>query len=56
MIFWLTLAVGCAYGVTDIARKLRVEFEGAIYHVTIRGVERRWIFRDDADRARFVKR
>jgi len=39
-----------------MARKLRVEFEGAIYHVTIRGVERRRIFRDDADRGRFVKR
>lgn len=37
-----------------MARKLRIEFEGAIYHVTIRGVERRAIFRDDADRERFV--
>ena len=39
-----------------MARKLRVEFEGAIYHVTMRGVERRRIFWDDADRGRFVKR
>ena len=35
---------------------LRVQFEGAIYHVTIRGVERRRIFDQDADRQRFLKR
>jgi REP element-mobilizing transposase RayT len=39
-----------------MARKLRVQFEGAIYHVTIRGVERRRIFDDGADRERFLKR
>ena len=39
-----------------MARKLRVQFEGAIYHVTIRGVERRRIFDDDADRERFITR
>ena len=39
-----------------MARKLRVQFEGAIYHVTLRGVERRRIFDDDADRKRFVLR
>ena len=37
-----------------MARKLRVQFEGAIYHVTIRGVERRRIFKDDGDRGRFL--
>jgi len=37
-----------------MARKLRIHFEGAIYHVTIRGVERRIIFHDDADRERFL--
>lgn len=31
-------------------------YEGAIYHVTIRGVERRVIFNDDNDRERFLKR
>jgi REP element-mobilizing transposase RayT len=35
---------------------LRVQFEGAIYHVTLRGVERRDIFRDDRDRQRFLDR
>ncbi len=39
-----------------MARKLRVHYEGAIYHVTMRGVERRSIFRDRADRERFVER
>jgi putative transposase len=39
-----------------MARHLRVEYPGAIYHITARGVERRAIFRDDADRERFLKR
>lgn len=38
-----------------MARKLRVQFEGAIYHVTVRGVERRKIFKDDGDRKRFLE-
>jgi len=33
-----------------------VEYEGAIYHVVIRGVERRRLFDDDADRERFIGR
>ena len=33
-----------------MARPLRVEFPGALYHVTARGNERRAIFRDDDDR------
>jgi putative transposase len=39
-----------------MARKLRVQFQGAIYHVTARGVERRIIFDDDRDREHFVQR
>ncbi|MBU0679454.1 MAG: transposase [Verrucomicrobia bacterium] len=38
-----------------MARALRVQFEGAIYHVTSRGNERRAIFRTDADRSRFCE-
>ena len=38
-----------------MARPLRVEFEGAAYHVTSRGNERRPIFRDDVDRTRFLE-
>jgi putative transposase len=37
-----------------MARLLRVQFPGAIYHVSTRGNERRLLFRDDADRARFL--
>jgi REP element-mobilizing transposase RayT len=37
-----------------MARPARIEFPGALYHVTSRGIERRDIFRDDADRRRFL--
>ena len=37
-----------------MARKARVEFEGAVYHVLDRGDRREAIFRDDADRALFL--
>lgn len=33
-----------------MARPLRLEFEGAIYHVTARGDRREPIFQDDSDR------
>ena len=36
-------------------RKLRIEYEGAIYHVMNRGDRREPIFRDDADRKRFLE-
>ena len=38
-----------------MARPLRVEYEGAVYHVMARGQERGAIFRDDADRIRFLE-
>ena len=38
-----------------MARKLRVEYPGAIYHVINRGDRREPIFQDDADRQRFVE-
>jgi putative transposase len=37
-----------------MARKLRVEYPGAIYHVMNRGDRREPIFRGDADRQRFI--
>ena len=37
-----------------MARPIRIEFEGAVYHVMARGNERREIFRDDHDRHRFL--
>ena len=44
-----------------MARHLRVEFPGAIYHVTCRMVgdwrtEKTFLFRDDADHGRFLER
>ena len=37
-----------------MARPLRIEFDGALYHVTSRGNERKPIFKDDAGRKRFL--
>ena len=37
-----------------MARPLRIEYDGALYHVTSRGNERKPIFRDDADRELFL--
>ena len=37
-----------------MARKARVEFEGAVYHILDRGDRREAIFKDDADRRRFL--
>ena len=39
-----------------MARPLRIEFEGALYHVTSRGNARQAIFLDDEDRERFLER
>src|SRR5688500_13286531 len=38
-----------------MARKARVEFPGAIYHVLDRGDRREAIFRDETDRVRFLE-
>jgi putative transposase len=38
-----------------MARLLRVQFAGAIYHVTARGNERRVIFKGESDRERFLE-
>ena len=39
-----------------MARKSRVEFEGAFYHVIVRGDQRRKIFRGDQDRLSYLQR
>ena len=38
-----------------MARPQRIEYEGAVYHVTARGNERRALFMDDGDRGRFIR-
>ena len=37
-------------------RKARIDAAGAIHHIIIRGIERRKVFRDDADRKNFLER
>ena len=37
-----------------MSRKARIQFDGALYHVFKRGIDRRDLFRDDRDRAYFV--
>ena len=39
-----------------MARPPRVEFPGALYHVIVRGNERKAVFRDDADRELYLRR
>jgi len=38
-----------------VPRKLRIQFPGALYHVTSRGDRRQDIFLDDVDRQDFLK-
>jgi len=38
-----------------VARQLRIQYEGAIYHLLNRGDRREEIFRDDVDRKRFME-
>ena len=51
MTYWLIFEYGAG-----MARKPRVEFEGAFYHVIVRGNQRRKIFRDDRDRLNYLER
>lgn len=39
---------------TCMARPLRIQYPGALYHVTSRGIFRQNIFKDDKDRLRFL--
>jgi REP element-mobilizing transposase RayT len=43
-------------GGAGMARHLRLEYEGAIYHITARGNERSDIFRDDGDKKKFLEK
>jgi REP element-mobilizing transposase RayT len=37
-------------------RKARIDAPGALHHVIVRGIEKKEIFRDDADRVKFLER
>jgi REP element-mobilizing transposase RayT len=39
-----------------MARHLRLLYEGALYHVSFRGVNRQDLFLDERDRERFLER
>ena len=41
---------------SPMARVLRLEGEGAVYHVIVRGNERKAVFRDDEDRRAYLDR
>ena len=49
----MTLAVG-TNNLRGMARKLPVEYSGAIYYVMNRGDRREPMFKDDEDRRRFM--
>jgi len=38
-----------------MARPLRIEYPGAVYHVTSRGNEKKAVFKDDQDRENFLR-
>ena len=38
-----------------MARPLRIEYPGAIYHITNRGNDKKVVFKDDQDRETFLK-
>jgi REP-associated tyrosine transposase len=38
-----------------MARPLRIEFGGAVYHLCARGNERQRVFRTEQDRVRFLE-
>ncbi len=37
-------------------RKARIDAPGALHHIIIRGIERKAIFKDNADRINFIER
>ena len=39
-----------------MARPLRIEYPGAVYHVICRGNNRQTVFRDDGDRKKYLER
>ena len=43
------------YSIDIMARPIRLEFKGAVYHITARGNKRRDIFSDDTDRRKFLE-
>jgi REP element-mobilizing transposase RayT len=38
-----------------MSRPLRIEYPGAVYHITSRGNEKKAVFKDESDREAFLK-
>lgn len=45
--------LGSCYWFAIMARPLRIEYAGAVYHITSRGNERKPVFKSDQDRINF---
>jgi hypothetical protein len=39
-----------------MSRKARIDAPGALHHIIIRGIERKAVFKDSADRNNFLER
>jgi hypothetical protein len=52
-VYWFLLSL--LVEIPFMARPPRIEYPGAYYHVTIRGNERKAIFRDERDRERLLE-
>jgi putative transposase len=53
---FVALVLDCGQEGNGMARHLRLEYEGAIYHITARGNERTDIFSEDRDNERFLEK
>lgn len=53
----MSCSIGASTSAKEIPvpRPLRIEYAGALYHITLRGNERRAIYRRGEDRIRFLK-
>ena len=50
------MIASCGYREAAMSRQLRIQFPGAIYHVTSRGDRRQAVVIDDVDRNTFFQR
>lgn len=50
--FWIEIGEGLEWNAVHMARERRVE--GGLYHLITRGVDRRDIFHDEPDHAKFL--
>jgi len=56
LVWWFGVNRVSVYYGLSMARVVRLEGEGAVYHVIVRGNERKAVFRDDEDRRGYLDR